>query len=373
MKLVLIAIACIAGALGGEAARAQTTAPVVRQKIVWGAKSGDLQLGVRPKANAQSYFRGEDAPFDLVLRNTGKAALKLEYFAPLFPVPTITDDNGKPLPGVLKSPPPLGYPLSLATLALAPGQARQISETRLDIGLPPTPTLFWTLDAAPGQYRVSFGVSLRFRQDAAKEKRSPLALQSGFVPLEIAPPRAVEFAAELPAGAQIKRELPTWGRETDGLQLGISLDYLTRPYRIGEEAAFTLSVRNNRATPVKLSFFKPDWVVVPTVTKGNGEALTLSQQAFLFGPAMNIPVSSVTKEIAPGQTVEVASARLTIGPPAKDESNPALDVAPGRYNVSYDYAFQADMTAAKTAAAIWVGTLKSGAITLQVAPALPAK
>ena len=182
-----------------------------------------------------------------------------------------------------------------------------------------------------------------------------------------APARAAEFAAELPPGAQIKREIPTWGREVEGLQLGISLDYLNRPYRIGEVAAVTLSVRNNRKTAVALTTSKPDWLIVPTVVRENGAALPFSQQALLVGPGYNIGVYSVTQQAAPGQTVEVAKARLTIGPPGKDESNPALNVEPGRYKLSYNYPFQPPPPNQKNATSPWSGVLESGQITLEVA------
>jgi hypothetical protein len=179
---------------------------------------------------------------------------------------------------------------------------------------------------------------------------------------------AAELSPELPAGAQVKREEPSWGKEVNGLQLGISLDFLNRPYRIGEVAAFTFTVRNVGKRPIKLTYYKPDWSISPSVVDEKGKQLSLQQQALLFGPAYNIPVYSVTTIVAPKKTLEVARAWLTVGPPAKDEQNPVLDVVPGKYQVSYSYGFSQDSNENKSASLkSWVGRLSSGKAILQVA------
>lgn len=50
---------------------------------------------------------------------------------------------------------------------------------------------------------------------------------------------AAELSPEVPVGAQVKREKPSWGKVVNGLQLGISLDFLNRPYHIGEVSSQT--------------------------------------------------------------------------------------------------------------------------------------
>jgi hypothetical protein len=181
---------------------------------------------------------------------------------------------------------------------------------------------------------------------------------------------AAESSPELPTGAQVKREKPSWGKDVNGLQLGITLDFLNRPYHIGEVAAFTITVRNVGKRPVKLTYYKPDWSIKPNIVDQKGKQLSLEQQGLLIGPAYNIPVYPVTAVVAPKKSLEVARAWLTIGSPAKDERNPALDVAPGKYQVSYDYGFSQESNENKSALLkSWVGRLSSGKVTLKVAPA----
>ena len=196
-------------------------APVAKQKIAWGAVSNDLQLGVRFDAKARNYQRGETVKFDLVTRNVGKKAVKFSYLSPTFPRPFVTDEKGKTRETLLKSPPPLGYPVGDATLALASGAQRKIEKTELRIGAPAKQTLFWALDAAPGKYRVGFKVTLQSLSDQInqmkqKPGRAPLTLKSGFLALVIAPipkgtsatapKKGAEFAAQLPLGALVQKD-----------------------------------------------------------------------------------------------------------------------------------------------------------------------
>jgi len=182
--------------------------------------------------------------------------------------------------------------------------------------------------------------------------------------------RASEVSAELPKSARVKREKPSWGKEVNGLQLGVSLDFLNRPYHIGEVAAFTLTIRNLSKKPIKLTYYQPDWSRSPTVVDIEGKPLSIQQQALLLGPAYNMPVYPVTMVVAPQKTLEVAGARLTIGSPTKDERNPVLDVAVGKYQLSYTYEFYQGSHEDKTASLkSWVGRLSSGKVVLDVVPA----
>lgn len=183
----LLAIA-LSGAVAASAATAraeQVGAPVINKQIVWGQISNGLQLGLRFDIPNHVYRRGETAQFDLIARNVGTKAVNFKYYSPLFPSPVVTDENGTPLKSALKSPPPLGFPVGLATLALAPGAQTKIAQAGLRIGSPITPTLFWALDAPPGQYRVSFIAQLNPPFDS-KNKRAPIVLKSGFTFIGIA-------------------------------------------------------------------------------------------------------------------------------------------------------------------------------------------
>ncbi len=185
---VLLVLVVAVSALPTTAATAsadEVGAPVINKQIVWGETSNGLQLGLRFDIPNHVYRRGETAQFDLIARNVGKKAVNFKYYSPLFPVAFVTDKNGKPVTNFLKSPPPLGFPVGLKTLALAPGAQTIIAQTELRIGSPIVPTLFWALDAPPGQYRVSFVVQLDAPFEK-KNKRAPILLQSGFTFIGIA-------------------------------------------------------------------------------------------------------------------------------------------------------------------------------------------
>ena len=183
----LLAIA-LTGAVAASAATAradEVAAPVADKQIFWGQTSNGLQLGLRFDIPNHVYRRGETAHFDLIVRNVSKKAVNIKYYSPLFPVPVVADEEGKALTSALKSPPPLGYPGGVKTLSLSPGAQTVIAQAGLRIGSPIVPTLFWALDAPPGQYHVSFRVQL----DApfgSKNKRAPIMLKSGFTSIGIA-------------------------------------------------------------------------------------------------------------------------------------------------------------------------------------------
>ena len=194
----LLAIA-LSGAVAASAVAAradEVAAPVADKQIVWGQTANGqtangLQMGLRFDVPNHVYRRGETAQFDLIVRNVGKTSVKFRYYSPIFPFPAVTDENGKPLKSAMKSPPPLGYPVGLATLALAPGAQTGIAQANLRLGSPIVPTLFWALDAPPGNYRVSFVAQLNPPFDS-KGKRAPIALKSGFACIGIAAERRAE-------------------------------------------------------------------------------------------------------------------------------------------------------------------------------------
>lgn len=398
--ILAVGVAVVAAPLTAATARAdETVAPVIKQKIAWGETSNDLQLGVRFAAKPRTYRRGETARFDLVARNVGITKLNFNYYSPISPTPTATDESGKILPGVLKSPPPTNFPLSLKTLSLAPGEQREIEKTELRIGAPLKQTLFWALDAAPGQYRVSFRARFRF---ASQKENTALDLQSGFAPVEIAPlasapTQSAEFAAQLPPGALVKEAPYTWGRENNGLQLGIRLVVpgeiipATKPVPLGTLVMFDLAVRNLSEQPIEIRYSRDMWSQSPSVTDEVGQPLSLNAQAALFGAARGGPVSTVTKILAPREMLQFDSESLAVGVPEdKEYRDPVLAVEPGVYRVSYNYVFDLETAISSRADGLknlvqferdkpeqlrpnYKYDLTSGEVWLEVAPAKPAK
>ena len=364
-KFLLTALgvaAAIAAPLTAATASAdEVLAPVAPSQIAWGAANNNLQLGVRFDGNLRLYRRGETAKFALVARNTGKKSVNFKYRSPLFPVPFVTDEKGETRVNSLKSPPPLGYPVSEATLALAPGAQREIEKTELRIGAPLKQTLFWALDGAPGKYRVGFEVSLQSLSDQINQKlgRAPLILKSGFLALEIAPlakpvsatapTQGAEFAARLPPGALVKAAPYNWGREVNGLQLGIRLEVpgepipATKPVPLGTLVRFGLAVRNVSKTPLKVNYQQWQWSISPRVTTEAGEQLSVYAQINLFGAARNGQTSLASKTLEAGEAIDFGRAWLSVGAPAdKEYSDPTLTVEPGRYRVRYSYDFTPD-------------------------------
>ena len=350
--IIGLGVAAITVATIAATSRAdEVAAPVVAPQIAWGETSNGLQLGVRYDDKPRTYRRGETAPFDLIARNVGKKAVKINYYSPLFPVPFVADENGKPVTSVLKSPPPPGYPVGAKTLALAPGAQTLIQETELRIGSPIVPTLFWALDSAPGKYRVGFKVQLDAPFDS-KGKRVPLGLKSGFAPLEItatAPTQGTEFAAQLPPGALVKEAPYTWGQEVNGLQLGIRLSApgqvipATKQVSLGTLVRFDLAMRNVSDAPLNAFYVKGQWSISPRVTHEDGSQLSLYAQADLFGAARDGQVFFVTKTLQAGESAEFGRAWLAIGAPVdKEYRDPVLTVEPGRYRVRYSYDFTPD-------------------------------
>ena len=194
MKRPWLLAITLSGAVAASAVMARSdevAAPVADKQIVWGQTANGLQMGLRFDVPNHVYRRGETARFDLIARNVGQKAVNFRYYSPIFPFPAVTGENGKPLKSAMKSPPPPGYPVGLATLALAPGAQTVVAQANLRLGSPIAPTLFWALDAPPGNYRVSFVAQLNPPFDS-KGKRAPIALKSGFACIGIASERRAE-------------------------------------------------------------------------------------------------------------------------------------------------------------------------------------
>ena len=284
----LVAIALI-GAVAASAATARAAefvAPVgatPTAQIAWGEAAGDLQLGVRFNDKFRDHHVSETAIFRLVLRNVGQKNRSFTTISPLFSEPFGTDEKEEPLTKVLKAPlPPVSYRFGNYTRSLAPGELREIDDAELRIGPSTNEQRYWALDGAPGNYRVGFSANFALGQNA---EGAPLKLKSGLLALKLtadAPPRSRFYLSE---------DTYTWGREVNGLQLGIRLEApgqvipATKPVPLGTLVTFGLAVRNASKVPLKVNWIQDRWSISPRVTTETGEQLSLYAQAELFGGA----------------------------------------------------------------------------------------
>ena len=241
---------------------------------------------------------------------------------------TLTDGTQLTIQGTLKPAVSGEYPLPLTYSYMNAGGGVKGAKTnfKLELGK----AKFW----ASGSGVVRFHSAVLTKIIETKRNQLPNAAASS---PEIGR-TANELLAELPFDAQVKREIPMWGKEVDGLQLGISLDFSNRPYRIGETAKFTLAVRNNTEHAVELTSAKSLAQISPKVVHENGDPLSFFQQIYLLGPGNNVYFASAPTKIAPGQVAEVTKAYIDLGP-MNGNFNPALDVASGKFQVCYQFDF----------------------------------
>lgn len=374
-SFIAVVLAIAVATTAATARAAEVTAPVAAQQIAWGQTVSDLQLGLRYDIPNHVYRRGETAQFDLIVRNVGKKAVNFQYFSPLFPSPFGTDEKGNTLANVLKSPPPLGYPMREATLSLAPGAQSQLEQTELRMGAPLTPTRFWALDGAPGIYNVGFSANFVFGPNA---KRPPLRLKSGLLALQV--------TADSPPRAHVDQDTYTWGREVNGLQLGIRLQVpgevilATKAVPLGTLVTFGLAVRNVSEAPLQANYIRNRWSISPRVVTEAGAPLSLYAQGVLSGAAHDGPFLRVTQTLDAGEATEFGQAWLSVGAPAdKEYRDPVLSVEPGRYRVRYSYDFTPDYHRKEAAKDPKTGDMRippkdeadvtSSEIILEVAPA----
>ena len=199
--------------------------------------------------------------------------------------------------------------------------------------------------------------------------------------------RAAEVAAESPPGAQVEALQYRWGRELNGLQIGIQMPVpgevmsATKPVPLGTVVTFVLAVRNTGKAPRTIEFSRWMWSDNPRVTDEAGQPLGLHAQAKLFGAARNGQSFQISKTLAPAEIAEFKRNVLAIGVPDDKFKDPVLDVAPGKYRVRYfhdfdpDYHQKAVVTDPKTGEKSQLRKndedVNSAEILIEIAPAAP--
>jgi RNA polymerase sigma factor (sigma-70 family) len=150
--------------------------------------------------------------------------------------------------------------------------------------------------------------------------------------------RPKEFATTPGSGREVhtlEKEVPiAWGKEVDGLQVGIGIGFgpgAPRVYQVGESVQLTVKLRNNSDAPIRYtSPTAPARSRVPTVRDAAGRAVSVKQ---------SWPPDSQLKEdtLKPREEVVLDHAGFDLEPlgRAGDPNNHILRVKPGTYTVSY--------------------------------------
>src|SRR5262245_15174955 len=254
----------------------------------WGKEVDGVQAGLL--AEAATCRVGEKLKFTVKLRNLGKAEVSIAYFNPRYYGPQVTTDTGGRI-RVYMSPPSWAlygyYPLLPPTKrALKPGET--ITLYNFEVAVEPedrrakvqgeTWFVSPTICVAPGKYKIEFGPMIQ----------SHPKVVTG----------TVEFEVKEPPAAPVKDNV-AWGKEIDGLQLGI---VGPGSVRIGENAAFTVKLRNvGKAEATVDCGILSEWA--PQVTTDTGGRITVYTPPPFDG--FPIPIKQALK---PGET-------MTLHPP----------------------------------------------------------
>jgi RNA polymerase sigma factor (sigma-70 family) len=143
---------------------------------------------------------------------------------------------------------------------------------------------------------------------------------------------------------EMKEEEFAWGKEVNGLQLGLTLVPADKnAYCLGEQIKFEVRVRNVSKAPITISYGLPE--SEPKITDAKGEKVHVAMPAIL--DFIVIPTEKVLK---PGETValyqrEVAVERVLEGKadPKAEVGIPTIRVPAGKYKIAFDEFVQRDL------------------------------
>ncbi|QVL34026.1 sigma-70 family RNA polymerase sigma factor [Telmatocola sphagniphila] len=139
--------------------------------------------------------------------------------------------------------------------------------------------------------------------------------------------RAAEFPMR-PAAKQEQEPFTAWGKEVEGVQLGIRLGN-QRVYQVGESVTLILRLRNNSKETVRFRdnaeyFYKNP----PHVTDSEGKARSI-QGFSIFGFIRK-------KSLAPGKEVDLIQLELAVRPETDREQNSAWTLyGTGKFQIQY--------------------------------------
>ncbi len=150
-------------------------------------------------------------------------------------------------------------------------------------------------------------------------------------------PPVVEKPREAPAKEELQQEEFAWGKEVDGLQLGLALVPANKNvYCTGEAITLEVRVRNVSKAPRKITY----WLLFetqPQITTAQGKKVVVTMP-----PALNFEVVLTEKVIPPGATSTLYRPRVMVA--GAQEGNvdwnallplPTIRVKPGKYEIAY--------------------------------------
>lgn len=341
--LAALATFGVAGRAAGQAADGEDG---------WGAVRDGLRARLGIEQPRAAYGYGATLAVKLTLRNAGTAPVALRLRAPGDWTVGISAGNLVTLDTVGGE---------AQQVELAPGEERTFDGPRLTlvllgdgtnggvnavrggIGAAGDTGATIALGLLPGRYTLR--CPMPFWQPDADDPNRATALRAA--------PGTIPFALFAPPNARVPRLLPlpihagevnvAWGEPADGLQAGLRPRTHAGAYRVGEEMACDLLVRN--VTDADITFRAPsfqayDWSPMVTDRQGNSQRVST---VFVSGLR---PMTTYT--LRPRQSVVVGRPVLRIGLAGDAEENhasgatAALDFAPptllapaGSYTVSH--------------------------------------
>ncbi|MGD9127274.1 MAG: hypothetical protein PVH19_07820 [Planctomycetia bacterium] len=144
---------------------------------------------------------------------------------------------------------------------------------------------------------------------------------------------------------QSKHKKAAWGKNVDGLQLGISQEPVNGPdFYAGKTAYFSLLLRNTGKKPKTIVDYKP--FLPPPLDIKNKDGKSLVPHAMVI----NMPVMPRKQIIKPGEVIELGELHLRLlakgeEPKPEDYNNISKNcvlLPPGKYRVRQSYAFNDD-------------------------------
>ncbi len=177
---------------------------------------------------------------------------------------------------------------------------------------------------------IGFGIAMGQQTGDVPEKQESEKAQKGDVPQKDAKPK-VEAAVKEKAE---KKETIAWGKEVDGLQLGLVAD--ADSYRQGETAKFAVKLRNvgKAEVTVTYSVLRES---APQVTTSDGGKVSV----FMPAPFGNY-APPIKRVIKPGETITLYKPEVAVEPEALMRlkgimrvTTPTICVDPGKYKIAY--------------------------------------
>jgi RNA polymerase sigma factor (sigma-70 family) len=292
------------------------------EEFAWGKEVNGLQLGLAfAPADKIVYRPGEEIQCEVRVRNVSKAPITISNMIDASE-PEITDAKGEKVHVAM---PPLNLFIVIPNeQVLKPGETvalypRKVAVERVPEGKADPNALFGTptIRVPAGKYKI--GIS-EFVQ-------SKLKLSTGIVEFEVTDKNAKESPEK-------KEGFTAWGKEVNGLQLGLALVPADKiAYRPGEEIQCEVRVRNVSKAPITISYMFDE--SEPEITDAKGEKVHVAMPP--FSDYTVIPTEEVLK---PGETVALYPRKVAVErvPEGKADPNalfgtPTIRVPAGKYKI----------------------------------------